>query len=84
MANDRKMCMLEIREAITRIERDRSEQLVLEKKKFEVEIMQLNLVGMNTMQQVYFQTLQNEIYEASKKFATTTTPNDPSTPFGDV
>lgn len=42
---------------------DELEYLALEKKS-EAKIMQLDLTSMNAKQQVYFQRLQDEIYEA--------------------
>lgn len=84
MTNDKMTFMVEKREAITKVERERSEQLALEKKKFKTKIMKLDIASMNAMQQGYFQSFQNEIYKASKKSTATSTFENPSAPFGGV
>ncbi|XP_035544881.1 uncharacterized protein LOC118348067 [Juglans regia] len=85
MNADRNTFMVERREFYSKQERDRNEQLALEKKKFEAKIMKLNLDGMKPKQQLYFQRLQDEIFDAlMSKSAITSPSEDPSTPLRGV
>lgn len=62
---------------------ERNELFALKKEKIDMEIMKLNLVGMNAIKQDYFQNLQKEIYKVSKSKSSSAS-SSPSTPFGSV
>ncbi|KAF5470814.1 hypothetical protein F2P56_011303 [Juglans regia] len=62
MESDRKITMIERREAVSRADRDRTEIIEL-KKKMEMEIMSMNVDNMNAVQREYFKSLQMEIIE---------------------
>lgn len=80
MTDDRNTCIVERREAVTKVESDRIKLFAL-KKKIDMEVMKLCLVSTDAMQQDYFQNLRKEIYKASKS-RSSSTPLSPSTPFG--
>ncbi|KAF5453007.1 hypothetical protein F2P56_027954 [Juglans regia] len=74
MTNDRAAFMYERRQATSKLDADRA-QLLAEKKrrndtenrKIDMEIMRMDLAGMNGMQREYFLNLQKEVFEKSMK-----------------
>ncbi|KAF5441947.1 hypothetical protein F2P56_037113 [Juglans regia] len=62
MESDRKITMIERREAVSQADRDRTEIIEL-KKKMEMEIISMNVDNMNAVQREYFKSLQMEIIE---------------------
>ncbi|KAF5463162.1 hypothetical protein F2P56_019098 [Juglans regia] len=74
MTNDRAGFMSERRQATSKLDADRA-QLLVEKKrrndtenrKIDIEIMKMDLAGMNGMQREYFLNLQKEVFEKSRK-----------------
>ncbi|KAF5470881.1 hypothetical protein F2P56_011368 [Juglans regia] len=79
---DRVMFMRERRQEAIKANSDRSELVSEKKRKTDMKIIKLDLAGMNAMQREYFQNLQKEIFEESKRrFSSTSTSPSPSQPF---